>query len=185
MIELMVFLTATLALPSDPGITPDNPLYFLDLLFDEVKMFIASLQGAEALAKVKTEVLNERLAELYVMATENKTDKAMVVLYHINKLVEDFKTLTFTHPHVAGVCMRGLEVAERVLNTCMDICPEKAKYGLQKAVENVERCKELLNETIRERMKQCEQCRECWRKTEKWNYTPSEWMGAHKQLART
>ena len=165
MIELIVLLAITPVM-ADPGITPDNPLYFLDLFFDELKMFIASLQGVEALARAKAEVLNERLAELYAMATANKTDKVATVLHHVNSLVEDLRALATTHPHVASICMQGLEVAERVLNMCMDICPEEAKYGLQTAIENIKRGKEWLNETIhawKEQWEKREQCRECWR----------------------
>ena len=57
------------ALP-DPGVTPDSPFYFLDVLGKNIGMAFAF--GPEAKAKKALDYAEERLAEVQAMAAENK-----------------------------------------------------------------------------------------------------------------
>ncbi len=56
----------------NPGITPDSPLYFVDVLAKKVGLFFTF--GDEAKAKKALEITEERLAEARVMAVKNKPE---------------------------------------------------------------------------------------------------------------
>lgn len=56
----------------NPGITPDSPLYGLDVAFDQISLWISSFSGPRAHALKGLEIAQERLAEANVMATAKK-----------------------------------------------------------------------------------------------------------------
>jgi len=144
----VIFLIATLqtayVLPADPGITPDNPLYPLDVFFDDLMERLAALFGPDAEAGIKIAHLNERLAELYVMAAQNKTMEVEKVLYHINIKVMEIERLCQAYPRCAMACNATMEKAEKVLQKCLEICPKEARKGLETALENVKQVRKCL-----------------------------------------
>jgi len=149
-----VFLIAAVgaqevSVPVDPGITPDNPLYFLDVLLDDLQEWIASLQGPEMLAAVKARVLEERLSEAVVMAAQNKIDAMERALYYVNAKVRELEDLSYTCPECATICLHATEQAQKVLEECIEKCPEQARKGLENAKENVKRAHERLKEVIK------------------------------------
>ena len=65
---------ATEASLTDPGITPDSPVYALDMLAENVQLALTTDGEKEVIAL--DEIAEERLAESEQMLEEDKTDLA-------------------------------------------------------------------------------------------------------------
>ena len=74
----------------DPGITPDNVLYPVDVFFDNVGLAIAF--GEEAKVSKAFEVAEERLAEANKMNQVNNTEAAQEALENHNAVMEHVRT---------------------------------------------------------------------------------------------
>ena len=61
-------------LPDNIGITPDNPLYFLDVAIDQIRLNIASTDSEKA--KIGMEIAEERLVEVKAMINQNRINDA-------------------------------------------------------------------------------------------------------------
>ena len=72
-IVLLAILTSTPLLASVAGITPDSPLYFLDLLWDQIRLAVAKLMGPKAYASTLASIVKERVAEFELMKERNET----------------------------------------------------------------------------------------------------------------
>src|SRR3990167_9980156 len=57
-------------LPENIGITPDNPIYFLDVAIDQLRLNIASTDSEKA--RIGMEIAEERLIEVKAMINQNK-----------------------------------------------------------------------------------------------------------------
>jgi len=60
-------------LAASAGVTPDSALYFLDSMWDKMKLWMASWGGPEAFANASLSVLRETRAEEILMALRNNT----------------------------------------------------------------------------------------------------------------
>ena len=61
-------------MPDSIGITPDNPIYFLDVAIDQIRLSMASTDSEKA--KIGMEIAEERLLEVKAMINQNKIDDA-------------------------------------------------------------------------------------------------------------
>ena len=61
-------------LPDNIGITPDSPLYFLDVAIDQIRLNIASTDSEKA--KIGMEIAEERLVEVKAMINQNRINDA-------------------------------------------------------------------------------------------------------------
>ena len=138
----------TVIVTTNPGITPDNPLYFLDVLLDNLQEWLASLQGPEALTAVKIHILEERLAEAQAMAMQNKTDAMERAMYYANLKIKELEELSQTCPNCAQMCLHATEQAQKVLEECIKRCPEEAKKGLERSLEEVKKAHERIKERV-------------------------------------
>lgn len=58
--------------PDNIGVTPDNPIYFLDVAIDQIRLGIASTDSEKA--KIGMEIAEERLLEVKAMINQNNVD---------------------------------------------------------------------------------------------------------------
>jgi len=92
-IALMMLLIVSMASPAyaevelvDPGITPDNILYPVDLLLDDLGVALAF--GNENKVNKQLDIAEERLAEVNAMLKANKTECAQEAIEEHNALME-------------------------------------------------------------------------------------------------
>lgn len=79
-------------IPDNVGITPDNPLYFLDVVIDQIRLNIASTDSEKA--RIGMEIAEERLMEVKAMINQNRindADKAQIE--HDNAMKDIIKRL--------------------------------------------------------------------------------------------
>ena len=72
------------------GITPDNIFYGLDLFFDEVIAFLTPTPLGKA--EVRLNIMQERMAEMEVMASMNKTAEAKTAELEVQKQIKNFES---------------------------------------------------------------------------------------------
>ncbi|NQU98559.1 hypothetical protein HQ533_03760 [Candidatus Woesearchaeota archaeon] len=72
------------------GVTPDSVLYKLDVFFDNVKAALTSSPLGKA--KVRLDIMQERMAEMEVMAVKNKTTEAKKAKLEGQKQMEKFES---------------------------------------------------------------------------------------------
>jgi len=127
-------------LSTDPGITPDSPLYGLDRAMERVRLMIAT--DALSKAKVRFEFAQERLAEAQAMSDKNKTKEAEDALVdyetelnetgnEMSKAVALGKNITALTEHVLAMRSKHIAVLQRVY----DKVPESAKPAIMNAIE--------------------------------------------------
>lgn len=113
--------------PSDVGfISPNNPLYFLDVFFDEQKIPIGT---DEEKARIRLEIANERLAELESFPANNR------VMNEYNKQIQELQKLNFSE-QVLERLQNHVRVLERVRNRLQEIGVMGAEKGISNALEN-------------------------------------------------
>ena len=125
---LSIPATAEEALP-DPGITPDNFFYPVDVFFDE--MGVALTFGDEAKINKRFEVAEERLAEAQAMIQANKTEKAEEALENHNALMEQVRARLNTTNGANETLKLQLQIEERlriheekIVDVASDLDPE-------------------------------------------------------------
>jgi len=111
-------------LPADlkPGMTPDNPFYFLDILFD-------GLQSSESVA-------NEKAAEVVAMAHENKVSALEKARERYEKAMEERNREAQETEEEAEEVTRQASRHMEVLSAVYENVPEEAKLGIEEAMKN-------------------------------------------------
>jgi hypothetical protein len=122
-----------------PGITPDNPFYFLDKLGKNLGMTFTF--GSEAKAKKALKYAEERLAEIRMMAAANKTkemeqtakdyDAFMTMLKEKMGRIDQKDQSDNISEKVAMATANHLDVLEKV----KEQVPEKAQEAIEHARE--------------------------------------------------
>lgn len=129
-------VTYNTVLPN-PGILPDNPLYFVKSIFESIDVFLTF----NSTAKVQKEMhyADERLAEVQAMVDKNETQYIQQIMSNYKSLKDDaIENLNYTNnTSVWNKVMEKLKIHEQVLqkveNKCqlMENC--KGMIGLEVA----------------------------------------------------
>ncbi|MFZ5753514.1 MAG: DUF5667 domain-containing protein [Bacillota bacterium] len=134
-------VTAPTAATVDAGMTPDNPLYVFEKMFEEVQLYAAL--KAEYKAQLLAQFAAERLAEAQALDEAGK--KALVV-----KTVEDYvKTLQKAENQATATVEEGKEL-QAVLTELEKLCDaniallEKIKAEIPTLQENLNQVKNKL-----------------------------------------
>src|SRR3989304_2305220 len=91
---LILFSLPVFAVHSDPGVLPTSKLYFIDISFEEIQIFIARDDLSKAVLYVK--FADERLAEAEQLIAENNAEEAIVALgFFIDRIKNSDESLTF------------------------------------------------------------------------------------------
>lgn len=123
----------------DPGITPDSPFYFVDVLGKNIGLFFAF--GPDAKAKKALEYAGERLAEAQAMAAKNKSREVERAAGSYDKFVT-MATEKAEEARQRGVSDNISEIVAlatskhlSILDRVNDTVPEQAKQAIAKARE--------------------------------------------------
>jgi len=145
-----VYAQPQIQLPS-AGFTPDNPLYFLDRMFEGLELWLAGLPapfggGAEGRARKMLEIAGERISEMQAMAERDGSQyiPELVIDYHakMDEVVKTAEALNSAELHelVADATQHHLavlsEVYERVpdeAKSAITLAKEKAQLGREEA----------------------------------------------------
>lgn len=96
---------------SGPGlILPDSPLYFLDNVFQSIRLTTAL--NSEARAKLRAQIAGERLAELRIMLARNNTQGIDTAMAQLTKEVG----LSAQHLAEAGASGKDTSLAAKEIN---------------------------------------------------------------------
>ena len=128
------------------GITPDNPLYQLDILFDDIQ---AALASGEKKAEIRLQISEERLAEYSVMVKENNMVKAQQAISEHGKQLrkldqEQAKLTEQERERTQARIYKHLAVLEGVRAKA----PEQAKQGLDNAIANAGKSLDNVRESL-------------------------------------
>lgn len=138
------------------GLTPQSPFYFLDQAGDWARLNIFTFNPVKK-AKIKTEIAEERLAELNNVVFKTPDMIAIIERLEttIQKWVEeannDAKRLDGQNRDVSNV-VEKLEAfnlkQQQVLEKAMERIPDQAKDGVEKALENIRKQAEKHREIL-------------------------------------
>lgn len=144
-VVLVLFLATTPVLAQEnglpkPGITPDSPFYFLDLLGEKLSMLFAFT--AESKAKKALAYAEERLAEAQAMMEKGNSKAAEVALRYYEGNVEAAQdrieqALSLGRDMTEVIAIVGEATAKHteVLEGLLEKVPEQARKGVEKALE--------------------------------------------------
>jgi len=137
----------------EAGISPDSGLYFLDVMFDELKVKLAS--GTVEKARIRLEIAEERTAEIEVMAKQNKLQDMEKAIAQERKEIKEIEKLqekmteqekVNTQQKFQKHIMNMEQVKERV--------NEQAKKGIENAIQNANQAFERKQLSISEQNRQ-------------------------------
>lgn len=145
-------------LDQKPGITPDNPLYFLDLSIEKIELLLTSSTISEAKKYLK--FAEERLAEAEVMLNKLKEEQAEKALSRyesdFEKAVEKLKQAKNEGKNIeelAELLTRQVLKQQAVLEELSEKMPEEAKISISQTIEASKRSYEntlaILDQTKR------------------------------------
>src|SRR3990167_6635763 len=81
---------ADFELPENIGIMPDNPVYFLDIVIDQIRLNIASTDSEKA--RIGMEIAEERLIEVKAMINQNKINDVAKAQKEHDNIMKDVIT---------------------------------------------------------------------------------------------
>ena len=81
---------ADFELPENIGIMPDNPVYFLDVVIDQIRLNIASTDSEKA--RIGMEIAEERLIEVKAMINQNKINDVAKAQKEHDNIMKDVIT---------------------------------------------------------------------------------------------
>ncbi len=147
----LIFTGMAAAAPStpNPGQTPGSILYGLDRFSESVELAVASAPviGSEELeAKVRANHAAERLSEAQKMVEKNKSEKVEKLMQDysqaMNKSVESARKANNSElsQRLGNVSDNNVEVLERVKQQV----PPQAQKGIQNAIDNSQKNREVL-----------------------------------------
>lgn len=129
---MLLVLSPVLAQSASPGIiAPSNPLYFLSVAFDNVRMAIG---GADA----RVNVLEKRAAEAELMAQRGHAkglNRALREHEKVKEKVEREIAEGKFEQEDREKLQRGLSTSEQKVNMAKQLAPEEADYGLDTALD--------------------------------------------------
>ncbi len=132
------------ATSTDPGTTPDSPLYFLKVWKEQIQTFFTF--GAENKANQYLRLAEVRLAEYERMVEKGKTDIAERTLEkyesQLGRALEKIEELKADKEDVGEFLDDLKEVSDRqleVLERNLEKVPEAAKKGIEQALESVKK----------------------------------------------
>jgi hypothetical protein len=127
-------------------ILPDSPLYFLDILFDNLRLFL--LQG-KMKAIIGLQIAEERVVEMEKMTQQNKFQVIERTMREHQNVVNTIEEAMRRLPDEDKV-----EIQEKlykhisVLESVLERVPIQAKQGIQTALENSKRVFDNIQDTI-------------------------------------
>lgn len=145
---------------SSPGITPDNPFYFLKTWKEQIQTFFTF--GLENKVKQYLHLADVRLAEYQKMIEKGKTKIAQNTLdkyeKQLNNSIQKIEELKQKGQNIEPLLQKMEDMVAKhsiVLERNLQKAPEAAKQGLEKALENV---RELIEKKAE---KYCEANNDC------------------------
>ena len=140
---LFLFAGVTLAQDetlSDPGLTPDNPFYFLEIIAEKIGNLFTF--GDEAKAERMLALMEERMAEAHKMLEEGKTEHAQKAFKRyqthlqecekrLEKMEKEGKSIDDVSKKVATATEKHIAVLERVYERV----PDQAKDAILHAMD--------------------------------------------------
>ena len=149
---IALLVTAPFAASEAGLITPDNPLYPLDLFIDWLEEQFAGLFGNDVKMSVILNHMRERLEEVNV--SKNNTAAMITALINLNAELQKIEDLS---EKCSSICLEMVEnatkVAEERIQEIMEKAPKECQYGLETALENIKRVKKGIEE-MKERFKE-------------------------------
>ena len=134
-----------LLLEQEAGVSSDSPFYFLDVLFDNLRVTLTPNPVQKAV--VRLDIANERLAEAIELNGQGKDNS--IVLANYNNELSEIENIQLSDEQRLGIqqeVTKHLVVLERVLAKA----PEQAKTGLQNAIENSKKHIDIIENKIPE-----------------------------------
>lgn len=133
-----------------PGITPDSPLYALEKASERLELAVAQapIIGSEQLeAKVRANHAAETLAEARAMAEKNNTEQVEKLMNRYSEnMNRSMESAGSTNQTELKQRLRNItDNQNRALEELDDRVPEKARKGIQKAMENNRQNQEKLS----------------------------------------
>lgn len=125
----------------DPGMTPDNPLYFLKSWKEQIQLFL--IFNAEQRVRQYFHLASVRLAEYQKMAEQGKTEvaertlaKYEAQLQRALEKLEGLKEKGRETKELAEEARNATQVHLEVLQENLNRAPEQARAGLERALES-------------------------------------------------
>lgn len=126
---------------TEPGLTPDNPLYVFEQLSESLELKVAQapfIGSPELEAKVRANHAAERLSEAREMSRKNKTKYVDELMEKYNRnMNSSFETAEKIND--SGLSKRLENVSNDQINTLKQIekrVPKEARKGIEEALEN-------------------------------------------------
>lgn len=118
----------------EAGITPDSPLWGIDIAIEKIVMLLTL--KPEDKANLGLQRANERLAEIQVMIQQNKTQSMNRAEMERNTIINEVErnTAGLSEEHRQFVLERLQKHVDR-LNEVKEKAPEQAQIGLETAIE--------------------------------------------------
>lgn len=124
----------------DPGMTPDNPLYFLKSWKEQIQLFLTF--NAEQRVRQYFHLASVRLAEYQKMTEQGKADiaektlsKYEAQLQRALEKLEELKEKGRETKELAEEARDATQTHLEVLQENLDRAPEQARVGLERALE--------------------------------------------------
>lgn len=130
--------TASITLSVQPGITPDSPLWGLDVAWDNLMFRIGG-------SDVKAKIMMERTAEVIAMANKNDTKHMQMALNEQEKcqqkIQREIQKGKMNERDIHNLQV-GLNISEQKLQELKGKLPEDAQQGLDMAIEHIQKNQE-------------------------------------------
>ena len=124
---------------ANPGLLPDSPFYFLDLLFEGIGSLVGVFSSDEAKADRALRRAEERLAEASAVAEKGKAEKAEKALARYGVLISDAIARGEGRPNITEKVAEATAKHLRVLADVAERVPEEAKASIERALTVSER----------------------------------------------
>ena len=162
---VLVTATTTAPIPTAKAglITPDNPLYFLDQLWDNVYVWVMEHISPMAGLQAMKSVIEERIAEAELMAQKNETGLAMLALADAEHYLNMSADLVAHHPELMPMFNETMRMVKHEANWFMNHTHSPVmKMIVKKKMEQLQR---QLERRIREKrcFQPCPSCPNCTR----------------------
>lgn len=123
----------------NPGITPDNPLYFFDGMFEKLTLLFT--YSGEKKLELRLNYAKERLAEAKKMAEEGKEKEAEIAKNKYEEEMDNAIESAENESDVTGKenALNRIEEAmirhQEVMTRVLEQVPDQAKESIQKVID--------------------------------------------------
>lgn len=130
----------------NPGITPNNPLYFIKTLSEDISLFFAF--SPEAKTRRATAISNTKAAEIKAMAEAGNTEAAERATERYGRMIEraaqNLALAAATQEEdfdeaLAELVTRATSIHTEVLAEVFERVPEQARPAIERAIEESSR----------------------------------------------